>query len=176
MQLKIILLLAIIFAILAGVKDILSLMLLGTWGTELIVFWWSFIVSFISISFLSIKFKGLKILSGLLAIPLLSAIFARAIYCVFVGLYFPINSYLVSSFMLGAYFSALLVLYLYSLGLYQELVKPFVLVLCIALLPLSHQFAYDGHKKSEVEKSSNKFSLHRPGKSPGAGLAIARRS
>ena len=152
-QLKLLLLLAISFVCLAAFKDILSLMLLGTWGTELIVFWWCFVVSFTSISFLSIKFKALKPISGFLAIPLLSVILARAIYCVFIGFYFPIHSGLVTNFVLGVYFSTLLVLYLHSLGLYKELVKPFVLGLFISLLPLAHQFAYDVYKKTEIEQN-----------------------
>jgi hypothetical protein len=138
---------------LAAIKDILSLMLLGTWGTDLIVFWWCFITSFVAISLLSVKFNALKLLSGLLAIPLLSTILARAMYCVFVGLYFPVNLNLVMSFVLGIYFSVLLVLYLRSLGLYRELFKPLMVVLFISLLPLAHQFAYDVHKKAEIEQN-----------------------
>ena len=152
-QLKVLILICISFALLASVRDILSLMLLGTWGYRFIEFWWLYICFSIGISFLSVKYIKLKVISAALILPVLSTILTRALFCLWVAAYFPISTNLVIAFLVGLYFSVILLLYLYSLGLYKKAFIPSVFVLLLSLLPLSHQFAYELKHEASIEKN-----------------------
>lgn len=154
-QLKVLILICISFAVLAGVRDIVSLMLLGTWGYRFIEFWWLYICFTLGFSFLSIKYLRLKIISAVLVLPVLSTILTRALFYLWLAAYFPISTDLVLHFFIGLYFSAILLLYLYTLGFYQKVFMPFMLVLLISLLPLAHQFAYEVKHEANLEKTSN---------------------
>jgi len=155
-QLHALILICSSFALLAYIQDIVPLMLLGTWGYRFIEFWWFYISVFIGFSFLSIKFQALKVYSLLLALPILSTIATRALFCLWIAFYFPISTSLTTSFIVGSYFVAILLIYLYSLGVYQEYFKPVTLVLLISLLPLAHQFAYLVKHEAKFSETSSR--------------------
>jgi hypothetical protein len=154
-QLHALILICASFALLAYIRSLLSLMLLGTWGYRFIEFWWFYISVFIGVSFLSIKFQKLKLYSLILALPILSIIATRTLFYIWVAFYFPISINLTINFIICFYFATILLIYLYSLGIYQDYFKPVILVLVISLLPLAHQFAYGVKHEAEFSKTSN---------------------